>query len=229
MQGTLAYMSPEQARGNPEEIDLRCDIYSLGVVLYIMLTGKLPYEVQRGAPEQASKVICEQSPQSPSFLGYATAAEREYNLDKDLQTMVLKALKKEAWGRHQSALALAEDIERYLNKQPTLARPPSSMYQLQKLVARNKATFAFVAILFVMLVAFAVTMSIQSTRIARERDKAFAAETTAKQVSSFLIDLFKISDPSEIRSNTVTAPKSSTAAPAKSPMICPRSPSSKPA
>ena len=205
VQGTLAYMSPEQARGNPDEIDLRCDIYSLGVVLYEMLTGKLPYEVQRSSPQQATKVICEEPPRPPNTLGFATDSVKEYRLDKDLQTIVLKALEKEAWRRYQSALALAEDIERYLNKQPILARAPSTIYQMQKLVARNKATFGFVAALFLMLVGFAVTMSIQSARIARERDKALTAETTAKQVSSFLIDLFKISDPSETRSNTVTA------------------------
>lgn len=205
VQGTLAYMSPEQARGNPDEIDLRCDIYSLGVVLYEMLTGKLPYEVQRSAPQQAAKVICEEPPRSPSSLGYATDTAKEYRLDKDLQTIVLKALEKEPWRRYQSALALAEDVERYLNKQPILARPPSTIYQIQKLVARNRATFGFVASLLLVLVGFAVTMSIESARIARERDKAVAAEETAKQVSSFLVDLFKISDPSETRSNTVTA------------------------
>ena len=205
MQGTLAYMSPEQVRGNPDEIDLRCDIYSLGVVLYETLAGKLPYEVQRSAPEQAAKVICEEPPRSPSTLGFTSEDGKGYRLDKDLQTIVLKALEKEPWRRYQSALALAEDVERYLNKQPILGRPPSTIYQMQKLVARNKATFAFLASLLVVLIGFAVTMSIQSARIARERDKAVAAEETAKQVSSFLVDLFKISDPSETRSNTVTA------------------------
>jgi eukaryotic-like serine/threonine-protein kinase len=205
VQGTPAYMSPEQARGNPDEIDLRCDIYSLGVVLYEMLTGKLPYEVQRTAPQQAAKVICEEPPRSPSTLGFATGNGKEYKLEKDLQTIVLKALEKEPWRRYQSALAVAEDVERYLNKQPILARPPSTVYLIQKLVARNKTTFAFVASLFLLLVGFTVTMSIQSARITRERDKALAAEETAKQVSTFLVDLFKISDPSEVRSNSVTA------------------------
>lgn len=205
MQGTLAYMSPEQARGNPDEIDLRCDIYSLGVVLYELLTGKLPYEVQRSAPQQAVKVICEEPPRFPTSLGFTADAQKKYRLDKDLQTIVLKALEKEPWRRYQSALALAEDVERYLSKQPILARPPSTIYQIHKLMARNKGTFAFAASLLLVLVGFAVTMSIQSARIARERDKAVAAEETAKQVSSFLVDLFKISDPSQTRSNTVTA------------------------
>lgn len=204
-QGTLAYMSPEQARGNPDEIDLRCDVYSLGVVLYELLTGKLPYEVQRCVPQQAVKVICEESPRFPSSLGFTADPQKKHLLDQDLQTIMIKALEKEPWRRYQSALALAEDVERYLNKQAILARPPSTIYQIHKLVVRNRATFAFVASFLLVLVGFAVTMAIQSARIARERDKAVAAEETAKQVSSFLVDLFKISDPSETRSNAVTA------------------------
>jgi len=205
LRGTLAYMSPEQTRGSPDEIDLRTDVYSLGVVLYELIGGSLPYDLKT-APLEATRVICETPPAALKVWSEGPRVER------DLETIVLKALEKEPGRRYQSASALAEDIERYLRSEPILARPPSAAYQFKKLVGRHKVGFAFACTLLMLLGISAVAMTLQSRRIALERDKAIEAERaaareaeTSKQVSSFLVDLFKVADPSEAKGNAITA------------------------
>ncbi len=155
IKGTLAYMSPEQAQGNSEEIDLRTDVYSLGIILYQLLSGDLPYDTKSGSMAEAIRVICEVAPTS------LRANTRTQKLaDGDLETIIRKALEKEPERRYQNAAALYDDIERYLTNQPILARPPSTVYQLKKLVARNKLPFAMVASIALLLVGFGVWMSV---------------------------------------------------------------------
>jgi serine/threonine protein kinase/Tfp pilus assembly protein PilF len=200
VQGTLPYMSPEQVRGNPDEIDLRTDVYSLGVLLYGMLSGQLPLDVNRTQLPEALRIICDEPPRP-----LAQTWQGERRLDSDLATIVHKALEKEPARRYQSASALAEDVQRYLTDQPILARPPNAVYQLRKLARRHKAAFAFVAALFVLLAGFGVAMTVQARRITHERDRANREAETSKHVLDFLVGLFKISDPSEARGNAVTA------------------------
>ncbi len=200
IQGTLPYMSPEQVRGRRDEIDVRTDVYSLGVVLYRMLTGRLPYDVERTSIPEAARVICETPPRP-----LAAATEGRVTFDRDLEIIVFKALEKDPARRYATVAAFDEDVARYLAGQPILARPASAAYQIGLLVRRHKAPVAAAAALLVGLAATAVAMSVQARRIAVERDRANREATTALKVSDFLTGLFKVSDPSEARGNVITA------------------------
>ncbi len=200
IKGTLQYMSPEQARGDIEAIDVRTDVYALGVILFELLAGKRPYDVSRASLIEAVRVVCEEA---PTPLRQSWTGVRK--LDPDLETIVGKTLEKDVDRRYGSAAAVSEDVLRFLQSQPILARPPSAAYQLRKMVSRNKLAVAFAASVMLLLVAFAVAMAGLSVRLARERDRANQEAEVSRQVSDFMVDAFRVSDPGEARGNTVTA------------------------
>ena len=190
IKGTLPYMSPEQARGDVAAIDVRADVYALGVILYELLTGRRPYNVSRAALAEAVRVICEEPPRPlrDSWSGVRRP-------DRDLETIVGKGLEKEADRRYGSAGALGEDIDRYLSSQPILARSPSAAYQLTKMVQRNRLGAAFAATVLLLLVAFAVTATIQSRAVARQRDRAEEEAAKAVAVSRFMSETLGAANP----------------------------------
>jgi len=202
--GTPEYMSPEQAEMTGLNIDTTTDVYSLGVILYEVLTGTLPFEratlLDAGLTEM-HRIIRESAPPLPS----TRVGSLRKELRGELDWITMRAMEKDRTRRYQSASELAADIERYLANEPVLARRPSTTYQLRKLVVRHKVRFGLLVLLTLTLIGFAATMSIQADRIARERDRANQEAETAQQVSSFLVGLFEVPDPSESKGNTITA------------------------
>ncbi|HTT65943.1 MAG TPA: tetratricopeptide repeat protein [Bryobacteraceae bacterium] len=175
--GTLAYMSPEQVAADPLGIDTRSDVYALGVVLYELLSGRLPYTVSRKLHE-AVRTIREEDPASLS------SVNRNYR--GDIETIVMRALEKDKNRRYASAAALAADIQRYLRYEPITARPASAIYQLRKFTRRHRALVAGLMAVFVALIAGVVASATQAMRARNaeraavgERDRAAAAERRA--------------------------------------------------
>jgi eukaryotic-like serine/threonine-protein kinase len=153
MIGTPTYMSPEQAEMSKLDVDTRSDVYSLGVLLYELLTGTTPFSEERlrsAGYAEMQRIICEEEPERPStrltrISGFKTQSSRitrHASLPADLDWIVMKCLEKDRTRRYETASALALDIQRQLHNEPVLARPPSKRYRFQKLVRRNKLAFA---------------------------------------------------------------------------------------
>jgi tetratricopeptide (TPR) repeat protein len=228
MVGTPLYMSPEQAEMTSADIDTRSDIYSLGVLLYELLTGTTPFDQERiraAAFDEVRRIIREEEPPTPSTristLGEActvTAAHRQVDVQRlsrlvqgDLDWIVMKALEKDRTRRYDTAGNFAADVLRHLNDQPVEARPATRMYRLKKFVRRNKSSvlagsLIAAALLLGLILAWAGFLQArrQADRADREASVARAQAIRSDEVAQFLKDMLAAAGPGVARGRDAT-------------------------
>lgn len=169
--GTLAYMSPEQVAGR--DVDERSDVYSLGVILYELLTGRLPHNISGTSIAEAARAIQHDDPVRPSGI--------HPSLRGDLETIVLKALERDEERRYPSAGALAEDVRRFLSHRPIAARPPTRWYLFRTFAARNKGVVGGISVAALALAAGMTVSLVMFARAESARKKEQAARGLSEE------------------------------------------------
>jgi serine/threonine protein kinase len=220
--GTVEYMSPEQAKLNQLDIDTRSDIYSLGVLLYELLTGSTPFEPKRlreAAFDEVLRIIRDEEPPKPSTRlstsetlpsiaanRHTEPARLSKDLRGDLDWIVMKALEKDRTRRYDTASKFAEDVQHYLNDEAVSAWPPSAAYRFRKFAKKNKSIIATVAAIAAALVIGTCVATWQAIRAADAKEDAqlqaaqARAETAkAKTVIALLRELIRSANPDELK------------------------------
>ena len=213
--GTPGYMSPEQADPGVLDVDTRTDVYSLGVILYELLTGFLPFDADRWKKQRLDEVLRQLREEDPPRPSTKVSTDRKESSSRakargtvpeqlasqlrgDLDWITMKAVEKDRARRYGTPSELAADLSRYLKNEPVVARPASAGYRLGKYVRRHRLAVSIAAGLVLVLAGFAVVQAAQLRRITRERDRA-------NRIAEFMTSMFKVSNPSEARGNTITA------------------------
>ncbi len=193
--GTPEYMSPEQAGSRGADVDTRTDVYSLGVVLYRMLTGRSPFDperLRRAAPAEVARILAEEEPRRPSDI---TRAMPPRALRGELDWIVLRALARDRDRRYPSAAALADDVERHLRHEPVQAGPPSARYRLGKLARRHRGAVIAGGAAVAALLAGIVATTTQAVRATRAEEAARREAAAANAVSAFLSGMLAAGNP----------------------------------
>ncbi|HUE89882.1 MAG TPA: protein kinase [Vicinamibacterales bacterium] len=188
---TPDYASPEQVKGLP--VTTACDVYALGVMLYELLTGRRPYETAGRPLDEVVALVVTREPSRPSAAGGGSGVPYDVRrLRGDLDAIVLKAMAKDPARRYGSVADLADDVARFLAKEPVEARPPSMVYIARKTIARHRAAFGIAAVCLVLLTAALAGAVWQARVAARERERAVQRLDDVRELAGALI--FRIHD-----------------------------------